>query len=217
MWFDILVSADPFFDRKATLQQSTTSSDFCFAICCQISINCMLSILHVCNLTAHKNQAHKRRNAQFFTGKWKQKIFEFFFFFFKCPPKNLQRQVFHWIKHQTNLFLFLALKYVFLYGNLQVYYATLALLLLKMAEIYFITQWNILLKYFFFISTFTILLHLRTLILCSNFSQMIYKCLCCHFYHQLQYSMSRFKWKIVRGMKQSLLLHKSTLYVIMII
>ena len=82
MWFDILVSADPFFDQKATLQQSTTSSDFCFAICCQISINCMLSILHVCNLTAHKNQAHKRRNAQFFTGKWKQKKFEFFFFFF---------------------------------------------------------------------------------------------------------------------------------------
>ena len=61
MRVDILVSADPFLDRKATLQQNTTSSDFRFAICCQISINCTLSTPHVRNLTARKNQAHKRR------------------------------------------------------------------------------------------------------------------------------------------------------------
>ena len=40
---------------------------FRFAKCCQFSINCTPSIPHVCNLTACKNQVHKRRRhyAQF--------------------------------------------------------------------------------------------------------------------------------------------------------
>ena len=115
MRVDILVSADPFLDRKATLQQNTTSSDFRFAICCQISINCTLSTPHVRNLTARKNQTDTMLN-YLPVKEWKQKIFgkQGKQFFLQYVPKIFQRQGFS-LGRRPNLFLFLVFYFNFLY------------------------------------------------------------------------------------------------------